>query len=127
MKHKDRGETLSKEGCGRVVVNKTLGVVCSYTIESSIFPSSYTNFIHKTSKSEEKNKDFALCSEEERFELIKGGESKENIIIVENKELGRMLMTSVLDVIEKNPFSRLKEGSIGRYTKEVSGKLLQNE
>ena len=32
MKHKDRGELLSKEGCGRVVINKLYGVLQSYTV-----------------------------------------------------------------------------------------------
>ena len=60
MKHKDKGEQLSKEGCGRVVMNKNYGVVCSYTMESSIFSSAYSKSQHKAAKSEEKNIEFAI-------------------------------------------------------------------
>lgn len=52
MKHKDRGESLTKEGCGRVVISKMAGIVCSYTLESSVFPSSYEPFINKVPKNE---------------------------------------------------------------------------
>ncbi len=62
MKHKDKGELLSKEGCGRVVISKLCEVICSYTVESSIFPSAYTAFIHKKVKNEEKNQDFQISS-----------------------------------------------------------------
>jgi hypothetical protein len=58
MKHKDKGELLTKEGCGRVVINKLYGVLQSYTVESSVFPASYDCFIGKNVKSEERNKDF---------------------------------------------------------------------
>lgn len=62
MKHKDRGELLTKEGCGRVVINRLYGVLQSYTVESSVFPASYHCFIGKNVRGEEKNKDFRYGS-----------------------------------------------------------------
>ena len=38
MKMKDRGETMSKEGCARVVISKIANIIYSYTVETSIFP-----------------------------------------------------------------------------------------
>ena len=50
MKHKDKGESLTKEGCARVVMGKNYGVACSYTMESSIFSSIYSNSQTKVPK-----------------------------------------------------------------------------
>lgn len=33
MKEKDRFEDLTKEGCGRVYVHKTVGLIHAYTLE----------------------------------------------------------------------------------------------
>lgn len=35
---KDKGETLTKEGCARVVISKMANVIYSYTVETAIFP-----------------------------------------------------------------------------------------
>ena len=35
---KDKGETMTKEGCARVVLSKLAGITYSYTLETSIFP-----------------------------------------------------------------------------------------
>jgi hypothetical protein len=115
MRHKDKGESMSKEGCGRVVISKFCGFPSSYTVESSIFPSSYHNFIKKSVKSMEKNIDFTKTSDppEEVYyfdPIYSQGHHNQNIIIAENKRLGKAMMISILDMLEKNPYTRLKEG-----------------
>jgi hypothetical protein len=131
MKHKDKGETLSKEGCGRVVISKLYGVVCSYTMESSIFPAAYDAYIGKTVKFPERNTEFLLSppdSQTLRFSpLHSEGQVHENVLVLENRRLGAAMMVSVLDMLEKNPYSRLKDGFVEGFCKELSYKLLQNE
>lgn len=51
----------------------------------------------------------------------------QNIIVAENKRLGKALMISILDMVQKNPYSRLKEGFNANYFKEKPAKLLANE
>ena len=41
MKHKDKGEDKSKEGCGRVMAYKVGKAARSYTLESSMIPNFY--------------------------------------------------------------------------------------
>ncbi len=36
-------------------------------------------------------------------------------------------MISILDMIEKNPYTRLNDSFVYNFCKELSGKLLQNE
>lgn len=43
MTMKDRNEDLSKEGCGRVVFNRDLGQIYSYTMECGYTCSGYLN------------------------------------------------------------------------------------
>lgn len=113
MKHKDRGEALSKEGCGRVVISKMCSVACSYTVESSIFPLSYTKYIHKVYKSQPQNTDFTMTSERHGetyyYEPVcVTTDLSEHVIIAENKRLGKSLMISILDMLYKNPYTRLR-------------------
>ncbi len=62
----------------------------------------------------EKNIDFTKTSDPPEevyyFDPIYSQGHNQNIIIAENKRLGKAMMISILDMLEKNPYTRLKEG-----------------
>lgn len=48
-------------------------------------------------------------------------------MVSENKLLGRSILVSILDMIKKNPYSRLPDDYNESYCKELSLRLFQNE
>lgn len=54
-------------------------------------------------------------------------EGMKNQIIIDNMMLGSSLIISLLDILEKNPFTRLTQEEIVKLRKDLSQDLLQKE
>ena len=54
-------------------------------------------------------------------------EGMKNQIIIDNMMLGSSLLISLLDILEKNPFTRLTQEEIVKLRKDLSQDLLQKE
>ena len=109
MKFKDKGEEKTKEGCGRVMALKVAQTIRSYTIQSTMIPSFYHKY-QKNNLKEIKNSNFKYFPYNKDFSYGIQNEDDnkaENPLIEINKQLGRSICISVLDMLEKNPFSRL--------------------
>jgi hypothetical protein len=97
-----------------------------------MFPASYDYFSSKVVKCEEKNRDFTYQSQESQeiygFEPIYHVDfDHQNIIVTENKILGRAILVSILDMLRKNPYTRLADDFNECFSKDHSARLFQNE
>lgn len=128
MKMKDKGEPLTKEGCARVVISKMANVIYSYTVETAIFP-----YLNKEATLPVSNSDFRLNQdyyfENPKVEDLINRYNIKNQLFLDNMMLGNALMVTILDILEKNPYSRFPnlEQTLENYRKEISQNLLQTE
>jgi hypothetical protein len=109
MNMKDRNEEMTKEGCGRVVFNRILGQIYSYTMECGYTYSNYLNQLEPVSNMHRKHDKLGIITED--LDNIKGpyysGKKISFFTIRSYQNLGRCILISILDLFDKNPFSRI--------------------
>lgn len=60
MKVKDRCDEITKEGCARVVMHKTAGIIHSYSLECGLISSNSLNYLPDPSNKTFKHEDYGL-------------------------------------------------------------------
>jgi hypothetical protein len=125
---KEKGEGKDKEGAGRVALYKATGLVNCYTLECNYNSGKIRNVLSKLSRSEDN-------SEEGRYNsidvtIIEKGRDASALENIDNEtticsetynpegfeQIGEAIGVSVLDMIEKNPLSRVKTGPFKTVT-----------
>lgn len=97
----------------------------SYTLEVSMLPSFFYK-IQKGALKEVKNKDFCCKIEGYGTPLkLKDEQQFQNPLIGCSKQLGNSLLVSILDMVQKNPFSRIDSDFMMVYLRQAAQKLLQ--
>ncbi|EAR93059.2 zinc carboxypeptidase family protein (macronuclear) [Tetrahymena thermophila SB210] len=139
MKSKDRQDDLTKEGCGRVFVYQTSRIVHSYTLECGFHHATQLNPIAPCSNGEFKvnieGKEYKLDENDKNLTLqnfqIQNGEGGVNYFTPQMfEESGKAVLISLLDVYEKNPYSRIANTSysnIENIRKETAAEVARSD
>jgi hypothetical protein len=108
MNSKDRGETLTKEGAGRVCVYKTSNIIHSYTLEcgfhfsnelSQVAPPSVNKYLPP-----------GMSCNETEVTNIASDMYKESPVYYTSEiyeDVGKAMLVSILDIFQKNPCTRI--------------------
>ena len=110
MNAKDRFENLTKEGCGRVVMHKEANIIHSYSLECGIISAINFNTIPEPSNTDFRADGKGFLPEEiegSDYEGIKMADSSVLFTQDSYRNLGKNLLVSILDVFDKNPYSRV--------------------
>ncbi|KAL4471783.1 hypothetical protein ABPG72_008801 [Tetrahymena utriculariae] len=139
MKSKDRQDDLTKEGCGRVFVYQTSKIVHSYTLECGFHHATQLNPIAPCSNSDFKvnieGKEYKLDENDKNLNvsnfLIQNGDGGINYFTPQMfEESGKAVLISLLDVYEKNPYSRIANTSysnIENIRKETAAEVARSD
>ena len=115
MNSKDRKEQMTKEGSGRVQVYRLCNIIHSYTLECGFHQSNDANELAPPIQSDKKyGNDKQYSFVEDSIEDVKGsiyqnGPPLYTVEIFEN--IGKNLLVSILDIFDKNPYSRILNSS----------------
>ena len=115
MRARDKSEKLTKEGCARVFAYKKCNIPHSYTLEMAYHKSTSLNelpFVAKNTQNGEQLQEDQVS--DISSSIYKNGPPFYNIEIYE--DIGKSLLVSILDLFDKNQFSRI---STSKY-KEIS-------
>lgn len=109
---------------------KVAKVVKSYTLESTMLPGYYSKTQNKQLQPIS-NAEFQYCHPT-TSKILKDvppniSQSKQHPLISANKQLGRSICISMLDMVFKNPCSRLLDSFIENALKQIAPRLLQTE
>ena len=109
MSLKDKNEDLSKEGCGRVVFNRNLGQIYAYTVECGYTCSNYLNDLSPLTNAHRKYEKLGIIHDD--LDNIKSSYYSNKKVcyftIRSYHNLGKSILISILDLFEKNPYSRI--------------------
>ena len=98
MSMKDKNEPLSKEGCSRVVVGKITGLVNCFTMEIGIWEVEGEEEVGEVN-----GREFEWGGM--RVEEDQGEDC--GVLLRAWRNVGKEMMVSLIDRIDKNPFSRI--------------------
>lgn len=110
MKARDRFEELTKEGCGRVSVFQSTNIIHAYTLELGFHQTNSVNQL-----AEPTNKDFEINSKykmtydyvDDNDQEMYQGSTPPLFTPDIYRNQGKNALVSILDVFEKNPYSRI--------------------
>lgn len=129
MTLKDRNQDLTKQGCGRVVFQRDMNQIYSYTMECGYTCSNYLNQLSSLNAPHRKIDRLGIIADD--IDNVKSvyyaGKTYFTIRSYEN--LGRCICISILDLFNKNPFSRIGNTSfktIDGIKEGINEQLMKN-